>query len=212
MNDKRQLRHRLWQLRLIKTWQLLIILILVGFVAATFLRLNNLGMVERRAAVLAADKRGDEESVLRALVDLQHYVSAHMNASLGKGVYLEHKYNRDRDAALRSATASNNPNSPVYQQASIECRARWQGGVESFRNDYVQCVIEKVSSLSSGKVASPKLPPADMYRYDFVSPLWTPDFAGFALLIGFIIFLIILGRLMTVGILRVLLKRHYRSA
>lgn len=212
MNDKHQLRHRLWQLRLIKTWQLLIVLILLLFVAATLLRLNNLGMVERRNAVIAADKRGDEEASFRAIVDLQHYVSTHMNASLGKGVYLEHKYNRDRDAALRSATQTSNPNSPVYQQASIECRARWQGGVASFRNDYVQCVIEKVSGLSAGRAAALKLPHADMYRYDFVSPLWTPDFTGFSVVLCILVVIIIFGRLVTVGILRLLLRHHYKSA
>jgi hypothetical protein len=212
VNEKRDLRHRLWQLRLVKTWQLLIILVLLLLVSATFLRLNNLGMIERRDAVLTADKRGDEEAVFRSLVDLQHYVSGHMNTSLGKGIYLEHKYERDRDAALRKASESNNPNSPVYQQASIECRARWQGGVESFRNDYVQCVIEKVSGLSAGHTPTLKLPQADMYRYDFVSPAWTPDFAGFSLLICAIIVVVIFGRLLTMGILRLILKRHYKSA
>jgi hypothetical protein len=211
VNEKRQLRHRLWQLRLVKTWQLLVILILLIVVASTFLRLNNLGMVERRNAVIAADKRGDDEAVFRALVDLQHYVSSHMNTSLGKGVYLEHKYNRDRDAALKAATISSNPNSPVYQQASIECRARWQGGVESFRNDYVQCVIEKVSGLSAGKAAVLKLPRADMYRYSFVSPLWTPDFAGYTLLLCVAVTLVIVGRLVALGMLRLLLRHRYKN-
>jgi hypothetical protein len=211
VNDKRQLRHRLWQLRLIKTWQLLIILVLLLVVAATFLRLNNLGMVERRSAVIAADKRGDEEAAFRALVDLQHYVSTHMNTSLGKGVYLEYKYNRDRDAALRAATQSSNPNSPVYQRASIECRARWQGGVASFRNDYVQCVIEKVSGLSAGRAATLRLPHADLYRYNFVSPVWAPDFAGFTVVLCIVIVVAIFGRLITLGLLRLMLRKHYRS-
>lgn len=208
----RQWRHRLWQLRLVKTWQLLIVLVLLLFVSASLLRLNNLGMVERRNAVLAADKRADDESVFRALIDLQHYVSTHMNTSLGNGIYLEQKYNRDRDAALRAVSQSGNPNSKVYQQASIECRARWKGGVASFRNDYVQCVVERVSTLGAAKTTSLKLPRADMYRYDFVSPAWTPDFAGFSVLLCLVLVTIIFGRLVTILILRLLLRRHYRSA
>lgn len=214
MADKRMLRKRLWQLRRVKTWQLLIILLLLAFVAATFLRLNNLGMVERRDVVLAADERGDAEALERSLVALQHYVSAHMNTSLQNGIYLEHEYERDRNVALEAASEAQNPNSDVYQQASVECQARFQGGVESFRNDYVQCVIDRVAQLNEGgdPVASLQLPRADTYRYDFVSPLWSPDFAGVLVLLCVIIVLVIIFRAVTAVVLRIMLKFHYRNA
>lgn len=207
------MQKRLWQLRRVKTWQLLIILLVLVFVAATFLRLNNLGMVERRDAVIEADKRGDDIAVARSLVALQHYVSAHMNTSLQKGLYLEHSYERDRDAALKAASDAENPSSAVYQQASIECQSRFQGGVESFRNDYVQCVIERVAQLNQGDdpVAGLQLPRADLYHYNFSSPLWSFDFAGVFVLLCVGILVVIIGRLLTLFALRLMLKIHYRS-
>lgn len=214
MADKRMLRKRLWQLRRIKTWQLLIILLLVAFVAATFLRLNNLGMVERRDAVLQADERGDKAAIERSLVALQHYVSAHMNTNLQNGLYLENEYQRDRDAALEAASEAQNPNSSTYQQASVDCQSRFQGGTESFRNDYVQCVIERVAELNQGEdpVAGLQLPRADMYHYNFTSPLWSPDFAGIFVLIAILIIVIIIFRFIAMISLRILLKFHYRNA
>lgn len=201
------------RLQAVKTWQLIVILLLVTLVAATFLRSNSLGMAQRRTAVLKADESGDKEAVRTKLVDLQRYISSHMNTSLNGGLYLSHSYEQDRATALEAANGASNPNSAVYQQASIECRARWQGGVASFRNDYVQCVIEKVSALSSAAdpTAGLKLPRASNYHYDFASPLWTPDLAGVFVAIGGLIIVVILGRLAALGVLHLLLKRHYRS-
>jgi len=198
---------------MIKTWQLLIILLLVTLVAGTLLRMNNLGMIERRNAVLAADEKGDAAATKTALVELQRYMASHMNTTLNGGLYLSHSYERDRAAALDAATGTTNPNSAVYQQASIECRSRFQGGVASFRNDYVQCVIDKVSTLSQGEdpTAGLKLPRASSYRFDFASPSWSLDLAGLSVAIGALIIVVILARLVTLGVLHLLLRRRYRS-
>ena len=211
--NKRSIKLWLHRLQAVKTWQLIVILLLVTLVAATFLRSNSLGMAERRSAVLKADESGDKQAIRTKLVELQRYISSHMNTSLNGGLYLSHSYERDRAAALEAANGASNPNSAVYQQASIECRARWQGGVASFRNDYVQCVIDKVSSLSSATDTSAglKLPRATSYRYDFVSPLWTPDLAGLFVAIGAAIIAVILGRLVALGVLHLMLRRHYQS-
>lgn len=212
---KRTLKHRLKVISRLKNWQLLILLLMMVIASATLLRLNNLGMVERRAAVIAADEKGDKEALRARIVDLQTYVSHHMNTSLVGGLYLAKTYERDRDAALAAAESNSaNPNSAVYQQASIECRERFRGGVASFRNDYVQCVVEKVGSMSpqSDPTAGLKLPKADAYRISFAAPLWTPDMAGLSVLICVLLILIIIARLLTLIVLRVLLKRHFRHA
>lgn len=213
MTSKRELYRRLIRLRHIKTWQLVVVLLIGMVISASLLRMNNLGMIERRAAVIAADQSGDPAAIRKTLLDLQHYISAHMNTSLGKGVYLAESYNRDRAAAIERATEATNPNSAVYQQASVECRARWQGGVDSFRNDYVTCVVEKVSALSSTEDSSVTagMPRLDNYRYNFVSPLWTPDIAGLAVLFCVVIGLVIIGRLIAVMMLRSVLARRFRS-
>ena len=73
MADKRQVKRSIRQLQRIKTWQLLILLFLMSFVTATFLRLDNIGMDQRKKAVLTADKSGNEASIQSRLYDLQRY-------------------------------------------------------------------------------------------------------------------------------------------
>ncbi|HEX6258993.1 MAG TPA: hypothetical protein VFZ48_05935 [Candidatus Saccharimonadales bacterium] len=213
LSNKKMLARQLWLLKRVKTWQLVIIFIIAAFLSATFLRLNNLGMIERREAVIEADKRGDERAIIRSLGALQEYVSSHMNTDLQNGVYLQYSYERARDKVLDNASNASNPNSKVYQRASVECRARWQGGVDSFRNDYVQCVIDRVKSLREGQdaLSSLHLPRADMYRHVFISPLWTPDFAGFSVLFCLLILLLIAFRLVAAAVLRILLHRRYQG-
>jgi len=60
MADKRGTRQAIRRLEEIKTWQLVILLVMASFISATFLRLNNIGMIERRDAVINTDKEGDE--------------------------------------------------------------------------------------------------------------------------------------------------------
>ena len=196
----------------LQTWQLLLLLVPFVFVSATLLRMNNLGMVERRETVLNADAQGNIDTVQRSLASLQSYVSAHMNTDMGNGVYLQTSYNKAYDAALNSAADTNNPNSAVYQQASVECRAKWQGGVASFRNDYVQCVIDRVSQLSPESETSAALPTADDYRFDYVSPLWSPDFAGLFVGLSALIVLLIVIKTLSYLAFRLLLRRYYRHA
>lgn len=211
--DKRRLKQWLNRVRKLHTWQLIIILLLGLIVSMTLLRLNNLGMVERRTAVIAADEKGDREELRRTIVELQRYVTKHMNTSLENGFFLAKTYERDRDAALEAAGEATNPQSAVYQQASIDCRSRFQGGRESFRNDYVQCVIDRVSTLSAQADTEQalKLPKADAYKVTFSSPLWTPDLAGLAVAFCVLITLVIIGRLGLLVALRLMLRQHYRS-
>lgn len=213
LTDKSKYHRWLHQLQRLKTWQLVILLLLGMLVSATFLRLNNLGMVERRSAVITADEQADATALRSSIVELQRYIARHMNTSLGNGFFLTKSYERDRDKALQTANQSNNPNSSVYQQASIECRSRFQGGRESFRNDYVQCVVERVSALSpqTDVEAGLNLPKADAYKINFSSPVWTPDLAGLSVAFCVLITAVIFGRLSLVVILRLLIHRHYRS-
>ena len=210
-NDKARYRRILRRVQQFKTWQLVILLLLGVLLSATLLRLNNLEMVERRRAVVAADEKGDREALRTSIVALQRYVTAHMNTSLGSGFYLTKTYERDRDAALASAGTATNPNSAIYQQASIECRSRFQGGRESFRNDYVQCVIDRVANLSPQAESTLNLPKPEAYKVNFIAPVWSLDLAGLAVAFCAVVTLIILGRLVLLGVLRMLLRKHYRS-
>ena len=208
MADKRQVHRNIKRLQRVKTWQLLILLVLMGFVAATFLRLNNIGMVQRRDAVLAADKTGDESTTQSRLYDLQRYVFEHANASTGP-FYLEYQYRRDVQKAVDAASNDNNPNGNINAKAEAVCRPQF----EVWSQAYVQCFTDELAKYppSSNPAENVTLPKTDLYRHEYNSPLWSPDFAGWSLVICVVILLMIFVRLISLGILRLLLKRHYRG-
>ena len=117
MADKRQVKRSIKQLQRVKTWQLVILLIIATLVCLTFLRLNNIGMVERRGAVSAADEVGNEEVTINRLYDLQRYVTSHMNTDMGKGIYLQSSYKRDVQKAYDNASGDESPNGNIYKKA-----------------------------------------------------------------------------------------------
>ena len=209
MADKRQVRRSIRQLQRVKTWQLVVLLIIVGFIAATFLRLNNIGMIERRNAVMAADKEGDPLMIQNRLYDLQRYVSSHMNADMGS-IYLENQYKRDSQRLIDEAGSDNNPNGNIYKKAQDTCAPRFSG----YSQAYLQCTVNYLAQYSpAGNPASTvTLPKADTYRHSFASPLWSADFAGWSVLGCLLILLMIVGRLIGLGVLRLMLKSRYRGA
>lgn len=209
----KKLQSALRILTAIKVWQLLLILVLAVVLSASLLRLNNLGMIERREAVKAADESGDSQELRNTLVELQRYVSSHMNTSLGpNGFYLVKTFERDRAAAMEAALDDSNPNSSVHERASIECRSRFQGGVDSFRNDYVQCVIDQVEQMSSGEEPdSMYLPKPELYKVNFAPPLWSPDPAGFSVLLSVLITVVIIIKVLTQIVIRQIIKHRFKT-
>jgi hypothetical protein len=206
--DKRQVRKTIKQLQRVKTWQLLILLILMGFLSATFLRLNNIGMIDRRDAVLAADKVGDLNVTQSRLYDLQRYVSEHVNADSGP-FYLEAQYRRDAQRIVDEASNDDNPNGNINVKAEEVCKPQYT----VWSPAYVQCFTDELAKYppSADPAQNVVLPSTELYRHDFSAPLWSPDFAGWSILACIIIVLMILARLVSLGILRLLLKQHYRG-
>ena len=74
---RKNLKAALRKMRTVKTWQLLIILILSLFIEATLLRFNHIHMTDIKAEVAAADESGDEEAIKNALSKLKDYVNSH---------------------------------------------------------------------------------------------------------------------------------------
>jgi hypothetical protein len=207
--DKRRVERNIRQLQRIKTWQLVILFILACFVSATFLRLNNIGMVERRTAVVSADDSGDATATINRLYDLQRYVSAHMNTDLGKGVYLESSYKRDYQAAIDAAASDNNPNGNIYKKAQEVCAPQFT----RYSYAYLQCTTGELAKYpaASDPASSVKEPALNTYLHSYVSPLWSPDFAGWSVLVSIVLAVMIIVRLVALGILRAVLHRHYKS-
>lgn len=207
MANRRNIKRKIKWLGRVKTWQLVLLLILSVYITATFLRINNVGMIERRKAVEAADKIGDEDVLQNRLYDLQRYIAEHMNTSSGD-VYLQSTYERDvKDILDRAQAANDSTNNTIWNKAANECYAEFPG----YWQGQIQCILEKQAKFpSSTPVTEVATPDVSLYRHSFLSPLWSPDFAGWSLVGTLLLSLVILSRLAILGILKIILHMRYR--
>lgn len=144
------------------------------------LRANNQHMVKLRDGVYAADKSG--QGVEQSLDKLRTYVYAHMNTNLSTGsnikppIQLQYTYQRLVSDSLTAAQASNEK---IYNDAQNYCQATIPQGF--YGTGRVPCV-QKYVSEHAPQALPPTVPPA-LYQFDFLSPSWSPDLAGFSLLL-----------------------------
>ena len=208
MADKGRIKKNIKELQRVKTWQLVVLLIIVGFVAATFLRLNSIGMDQRRAAVIDADKGGNIDTITNRLYDLQRYVSAHMNTGLGRGVYLEKSYNRDLQNWQQDEYGDANPNGNIYEKAQEVCAPKFT----HYSYAYLQCTTNELQKYPAAKdpANDTSKPRQEAYIYNYESPVWSPDFAGWSVLVFGVILLLVVIRLASMGVLKLMLRRHYK--
>ena len=208
MEDRGRVQRGIEGLQRVHTWQLVILFIIAAFIAATFLRLNNIGMVQRREAVLVADSAGNDETVLKRLYDLQHYVTGHMNTNLGKGVYLEKSYNRDVAMWQQGQYGTENPHGNIYKKAQEVCAPKFS----SWSQAYIQCTTNELAKYpaASDPSADSSRPRQEAYIHNFATPVWSPDFAGWSVVVTAVILLLIVIRLLAYGILKIILNRQYR--
>jgi hypothetical protein len=206
--DKGRIKRSVKELQRVKTWQLLVLLVIVGFVAATFLRLDNIGMVQRREAVISADKEGNEEVIITRLYDLQRYVAAHMNTDLGRGVYLEQSYARELQNWQKNQYGDSNPNGNIYKKAQEVCAPQFSG----YSYAYLQCTTNELAKYPSAAdpASDSSKPRQEAFIHSFSSPIWSPDFAGWSVVACGVILLLIIIRLISLGVLQLMLRRHYK--
>lgn len=220
--EKRRLQKTLKRIQALKIWQLLILLCLTFFVMATALRLNNVGMIRRREAVISADASGDREKTLKATQDLANYAYAHMNSGgivfvEGQGWKIEQNvrviwekiYEADFKKANQEATEkmANNPNGNIYKKTAEICDPINTG----YNRAYFDCFwneLQKYSNDDYVSNAQVQLPDPNEYTFTFISPLWTPDLAGWTILVAVIIILLIVSKIIFEGILRLILRKH----
>ena len=212
MADNRRVKKTIKQIQRVKTWQLIVLLVLAGLIAATFLRLNNVGMVERRTAVLLADKEGNKVAMFNNLYALQRYVSDHMNTDPGK-IALEYQYKRDADAAKKKAEkAATSNGGGAYKKAAGVCDPRAVANGWRWPDPrYMSCIDTELKKYPAGSVPVIELPNPNLYYHTFYSPMWSPDFAGWSLIACGILALVILLRTTSLLILKALLRKHYSS-
>lgn len=204
--DKSRIRKNLKRIQALKVWQLLILLVLTIFVAMTAIRMNNVEMIKRRTAVISADQELDDKKVQERLKELRDFSSAHMNANAV--VQLEKIYARDIQQATQRATekANSNPNGNIYKRASDICDPQFPG----YSRGYQDCMMAEITKFSSGEnpVDSIDFPEARLYVSRFTSPLWTPDLAGWTVLVAILIVFLIISKIIFEVILRLILRKH----
>ncbi|MGZ6005778.1 MAG: hypothetical protein ACXWLH_06595 [Candidatus Saccharimonadales bacterium] len=177
--------HSLWsKIKHFSPWYLLGLSLISGFICLTALRQNNLNMVKLRDKVFAADKAdGDTETALR---NLRSYIYAHMNTNLdsGNGIKppIQHKYRYERLLAAEKKRVKTSSDQ-IYTNAQNYCEQFISHKV--FGGANISCIKKYVSSHGVSEQAIPD----SLYKFDFVSPLWTPDLAGWSLIITIILVL-----------------------
>ena len=200
----------------IKTWQLLLILIPLLFLDATFLRLDHMRMTELRDAVLAADEADDDEMVNERIGKLKDFVFSNIvvnviddngerRISFGTGpFYLEHQYIRAANAALADAEAhlsdDSNPNGNIYAMASSVCQPQAIANGWTWDDaNFINCMVSEINKYPAADELQDKiiasLPSTELYRREYASPVWAPTLSGFAILITLIIIVVILYRM-----------------
>ncbi|MBR3263975.1 hypothetical protein IKF94_01945 [Candidatus Saccharibacteria bacterium] len=197
---KKDIRVALRKLTKVKTWQLLVIFILLLFIDATLLRFDHIEMTNLRDKVHAADESGNDEEIADALNNLQTFARTHTIINVvekngesyitfGTGpIYLEQQYNRKASEALAAAEAKagtdENPNGNVFAKAMDVCKpiAIANGWVWNSPG-YIECMTGEINKYPTSEriedtfVAT--LPSTALFRYDFASPIWTPTLSGF---------------------------------
>ncbi len=179
--DKNNWR-RFWKLyRHIKPVYMLVIALIAGYVCLASLRSNNQQMIKMRDAVYAADQNNGD--IQGSLNQLQLYVLSHMNTDLSRGassIYppIQLKYTYERLSQARTEALAST-NAKLYTDAQAYCEQR--NSRDFSGRNRVACISEFVQEK-----APTELPviPDSLYKYNFLSPRWSPDVAGWSMVVA----------------------------
>lgn len=201
--NKRALHHFWVTIRSVSYWYFFAAFIVCSFIAVFALRQNNLTAINLREQVLEVDKQnGDVEMALR---ELREYVYAHMNADLSAGTGIQQpvqlKYRYERLVAAEKARVEK-ANESVYTAAQRHCERLHPGSFSG--GPRVPCIAEYVSK--NGIKEQPI--PDDLYKFDFVSPRWSPDVAGLSMVLAGLFLFLFVVRFMLERWLRLELTGH----
>jgi hypothetical protein len=185
--------HHLWtKIRRVKPVYFFVVAVLSTIICIFALRSNNEQMLKLRTAVYAADKSNG--NVELALQKLQSYVTSHMNTNLDSGngsvyppIQLQYTYQRALQAQKQATTLNN---SQLYTEAQNYCQQ--QDSSDFSGRNRVPCIEQYVESHG----ASAPTIPSSLYEFSFISPTWSPDLAGWSMVVAVIsgiLFVIIFG-------------------
>lgn len=185
----------------IPIWTLLAVSSTFFILSAFSLRTNNQNMIKLRDNVFVADEQnGDVEAALK---DLRQYVYSHMNTDLAAGdnairppIQLKYRYER----LVEAERARNGGGSgDIYGEAQGFCEQTQPSGF-SGRNR-IECIRQYVDE-NGGADAEDVSIPDDLYKFDFASPRWSPDLAGWSLVLGSLFLVIFILRFIADYVIR----------
>src|ERR1700741_62532 len=200
--NKRHIHHVLVLLRKVSPWYFVIAILISTGISIASLRHNNVRAIQLRDRVLQVDKdNGDAESAMR---DLREYIYGHMNTQLAapNGAYppVQLKYRYDRLVAAQKATQPSN--ATLATEAQNYCESQMPTGRSLYRIDCIQNYI-----LTHGASSTQTIPDA-LYKFDFTPPIWSPDLAGFSVLLTGVLFVALASRISFEQWLKFRLKQH----
>ncbi len=182
--NKRKLHHQYKYIKKLRPLYFLVAAVFFLALGILGMRQNNLNMIKLREEVYLADENGtDVEGPLR---ELRQYVYTHMNTDLSSGnisikppLQLTHSYER---LASQEQQQADKINKKVKEEGERVCAVKFP--VAGLNPDRINCVAK----YTRDDAVAPNQTPSDLYKFDFVSPVWSPDFAGFNLLAALILF------------------------
>lgn len=187
--DRKFFKRFYRRLHKVSPWLFLAIAVTSAVVCIFALRNNNLTALKLRDEVVATDKaNGDVEAALRKL---RAYIYAHMNTDLSAGgtiqypVQLKYRYERLVLAEQEKLSAQNEK---IYTEAQAECEKRFPRGLSG--SGRIPCITEYVANRGIQQTPVPD----SLYKFNFVSPRWSPDLAGWSLVIATISFALFVVR------------------
>lgn len=173
------------------TGALLLIAIVSGLSGLLAMRNNNVTALKLRDQVNQVDKdNGDVETALRTL---REYIYSHMNTDLSSGpnaikppIQLKYRYDRLLEA---QTAALGQQNETIYTAAQAACEKQFPVGLSG--SGRIPCIKDYITSHG---VQSSATIPDSLYKFDFVSPAWSPDRAGWSFVVAGIAAILFLVR------------------
>ncbi len=163
-----------------------------------FLRSNSLHVRELRSEIVALDTAARDKEVDAKIIELRNFVNSHTNTKLRSGneppIQLQGRYERAIKAAGEAASRTQG-NSNLYMEAQAHCNT--PGKIQY--QVLALCIQQYVTDHTPANAAllSIKLPPKELYTYDFVSPTWAPDAAGMGLVLTTMMVVVVLIKTIT---------------
>ncbi len=177
------------KLQPVSPWYFLVAFIIFSTMSVIALHNNSVTAIKLSQALVKADEQnGDVETALRKL---RQYMYSHMNtgfsdsSSIKQPIQLKFRYERLVAAEKARVDALN---AKIYPDAQAFCEQQFPHGLSG--GGRVPCIQQYV--LDHGAKEQP-IPDA-LYKFDFVSPTWSPDLAGWSLVLAVLSLILFGGR------------------